>query len=103
MTEEPYYIECGYQGKTQRLEFDYGNPSLEDWADAFKSVLRFLTFGETSIKKVFPNLEMMDEICTGSKPDNLCPVCQSPVEDGVRYLCKSCGELSMDYEYPQDK
>ena len=52
-TEPIYYIECGYGGKTQRTEFDYIDPDIDDWISAFKVILKFLTFSTWQIENQF--------------------------------------------------
>ena len=34
------------------------------------------------------DLQMIDEICCGVKPDNLCPVCNSPMITGEQHPCR---------------
>ena len=53
MEDPKYYIECGYGGKTQRIEFDSIDPTIDDWISAFKCILKFLTFSTWQIGNQF--------------------------------------------------
>ena len=48
-----YYIECGYDGRKCRIEFDFVDPDLDSWEECFKTILTFLTFSPEIFKEVF--------------------------------------------------
>ena len=55
MEDPRYYIECGYDDKRCRIEFHCANPDIEDWRNAFETILTFLTYSPDTIEELFNN------------------------------------------------
>ena len=55
MEDPKYYIECGYGGKKCRIEFNYIDPIVDDWRNAFETILTFLTYSPDTIEELFNN------------------------------------------------
>jgi len=61
MEDPRYYIECGYGGKKCRIEFNYIDPAgceilvVDDWRNAFETILTFLTYSPDTIERLFNN------------------------------------------------
>ena len=54
MENPRYYIECGYDGRKCRIEFDYQvGPDIEGWKNAFETILTFLTYSPDTIEALF--------------------------------------------------
>ena len=49
------YIECGYDHKRCRIELDYTDTEIEDWHNAFETILTFLGYSPDTIEAMFNN------------------------------------------------
>lgn len=58
MLDDDHYIECGYNGKKCRVEFNFSDPNISDFKMAFESILTFLTFHPDTIKDLFCDDDM---------------------------------------------
>ena len=55
--EDKHYIECGYGGKKLRIEFDFIDPNMDDWKEAFKTIMVFLTYHPDLCREMFNERE----------------------------------------------
>ena len=55
MEDPQYYIECGYDDKRCRIEFDCADPDIEDWHNVFETMLTFLGYSPDTIEAMFNN------------------------------------------------
>ena len=53
MEDPKYYIECGYDDKRCRIEFHCA--LVDDWRNAFETILTFLTYSPDTIEELFNN------------------------------------------------